>query len=483
MLSKIIAFLTLNIIFCIKYPIFERIKQSRKGKKKIIDIGSSETYVDYIKTSNHVLAYFVSDWCDECEQFLSVLEEASKYKILNKKWVFLKIDCSRNSHVCQYLGVEQYPNSEIYVNNELVYVELPSDLTPLLQLLYKLSTSPLVKIRTKEEFFKKYGYYSPIVEIEKIQEDAKLDIIDEKNEKKNESEKKDDQKDEKEEKKEYKDDRIEKDEIILEKIDYNDDNEEKEDEDFYTCIKRIAKTDFIKTFYFGVMETKDYKEKIVFDNDNYPVTYLWDGICQNAIDFLNANKYSLLSEVDKYLLKDLEEDSKTLLTLVTFPDNPKINYFINSMFKKMAYDNRKYLFGYANYTEDPNVFDNYAKFELNNTNEIQLVINNFLDRSHYLHKPVFNIENQTEKEILEELNILLLNISNLNFETGSRFQDVINYLGLNDMTISKQLIVLFVLIIICIGCVYFCGSPEDLDDDLYDYEEEVVDESGKNKNS
>ena len=446
MLSKIIFFFGIYFCFCRKYPIYDKIEQSKKSKnKKTIDLASYEDYVDYIKKYDNVIAYFHSDWCEECEQFLPILDEASTYKIINKKWKILKIDCAMNSHICMNLGVDQYPNSEIYVKKELVSVELPTDLVPLLELLYKLSTNPIVKIKSKEEFFKKYGYYSPIVEIEKnIEKEEKKEVKKTKNEEEEEEEK--------EEKKS---------------------DEEKEDEDLLGCITKIANTDFIQTFYFGLTETKDYKEKIVFDNDNFPITYLWDGICQNAIDFLNANKYPLLSQVDKYLLKELDEDPRILVTLVTFPDNKKINYFINSMLKKLAFDNRKYIFGYVNYTEDPEVFDNYFKIELNSTDEIQLVINDFEDRSYYLHKPVFNVENQTEKDIFDEMKILLLNITNLNFETGSRFQDFINYIGLNKMNTTKQIIVIVVLILICLGCVYFFGSPEDLDDDLYEYEEEV----------
>ena len=263
-------------------------------------------------------------------------------------------------------------------------------------------------------------------------------------------------------------------------------NEEKkegegQEEDFFECIKNSANTDFIQTFYFGLTETKDYKEKIVFDNENYPITYLWDGICQNAIDFLNANKYPLLVKVDKYFLKELEDEPRKLVTIVSFPQNTKINYFINSMFKQLSFDNRKYIFGYVNYTEDPDLYDNFTKIVLNNTNEMQLIINDFEDRSHYLHWPIFNFENQTEKEIYNELKIILKNITNLNFITGSRIQDFINFIGINKMDTTRQIIFIIVLIIICLGCVYFCGNPEDLDDEFYGYEE--VDTSGKEKNT
>ena len=418
-----------------------------------MDIESYETYLDYIKNHDYVVAFFHSDYCPECEEILPILDEASTYKILNKKWSFLKMDCARNSHVCMNNGVDQFPNAEIYRNHEIVDADLPHDLLPLLELLYKLSTEPLVEIKNKEEFFKNYTFYAPIVEVDKLPE---------KKEKK---------------KKQKKDDDDDDDEEVDKPVE-NNNNEEIDD--FYQCIKKAANEDFIKTFYFGVMETKDYKEKIVFDNENYPITYLWDGVCDNAINFLRENKYPLLSKVDKFYLKELEDESRLLVSIITFPQNEKINYLIFSLYKKLAYENRKHIFGYVDYEEEPDLFNNSFKIKLNNTNEIQFVINDFIDRSFYIHKPVFNIENQTEVEIIEEMKKILLNITNLKFETGSKFQDFINRLGINKMNNTQQVILIIVMIIFLVILVYFCGNPEDLDDDEY-YEYEETDTTANEK--
>ena len=443
----------ISSIICRHYPIYENIFTSKLGKVKAIDIESYETYTDYIKNHDYVVAYFHSDYCPECEEFLPILDEASRYKILNKKWVFLKMDCARNSHVCMNNGIDQFPNSEIYRNHEIVDADLPNDLVPLLELLYKLSTEPLIEIKTKEEFFKNYGYYSPIIEVDKLPE------------KKEKKVKKDNEDDDDEES------------DVPEQTDHSE-----ETDDFYQCIKKAANEDFIKTFYFGVMVTKDFKEKIVFDNENYPVTYLWDGICDNAINFLRENKYPLLNKVDKFYLKELEDESRLLITIVTFPQNEKINYLIFSLYKKLAFENSKHIFGYVDYVEDSDLFNNSFKLELNNTNEIQLIINDFIDRSYYIHKPVFNIENQTDAEIIDEMKKIILNITNLKFETGSKFQDFINRLGINKMNNTQQVILIIVMIIFLVILVYFCGNPEDLDDDEF-YEYEEVDNSGKEKSS
>ena len=454
-MSLIIFFLfsLFSSIISIHYPVYGNLFNSKRGKVKAIDIESYETYLDYIKNHEYVVAFFHSDYCPECEEILPILDEASTYKILNKKWSFLKMDCARNSHVCMNNGVDQFPNAEIYRNHEIVDAELPHDLLPLLELLYKLSTEPLIEIKSKEEFFKNYTYYAPIVEVDKLPE---------KKEKKKKQKKDDDDDDDEEGDKPVE----------------NTNNEEIDD--FYQCIKKAANEDFIKTFYFGVMETKDYKEKIVFDNENYPVTYLWDGVCDNAINFLRENKYPLLSKVDKFYLKELEDESRLLVTIVTFPQNEKINYLIFSLYKKLAFENRKHIFGYVDYVEEPDLFNNSFKIELNDTNEIQFIINDFIDRSYYIHKPVFNIENQTDVEIIEEMKKILLNITNLKFETGSKFQDFINRLGINKMNNTQQVILIIVMIIFLVILVYFCGNPEDLDDDEY-YEYEETDTTGNEK--
>ena len=452
----LIIFIIINTINSRHYPIYDKIQKSKRGKIRAIDIESYETYLDYIKNHEYVVAYFHSDYCPECEEFLPILDEASTYKILNKKWVFLKLDCARNSHVCMNNGIDQFPNSEIYRNSEIVDAELPNDVIALLELLYKLSDDPIVHVKNKEDFFKNYGYYSPIVEVDKLPEektkgsDGKISG-------------KDDDEDDKDEKDEPSD-------------------TSEETDDFYNCIKKIANEDFLKTFYFGVMETKDYKEKIVFDNDGYPVQYLWDGICQNAIDFLKENKYPLIYKVDKFYLKELDDDPRLLFTLVTFPENEKIKDLIFSSYTKLASKYKKYAFGYVDFNEDQEVFNDTIKIQLNNTDEIQFIINDFEDRSHYVHKPVFDIENQTDVEIIAEIEKLILNVTNLKFETGSKIQDFINKLGLNKMNSTQQVILIIVMIIFLVILVYFCGNPEDLEYDEY-YEYEEVDTSGKEKNS
>ena len=368
MWTKIIFSFLICFVSCFRYPIYEEIRLSKMNKKpKTIIVTQYDDYLNFIKKYNFVFSYFYSEFCDECDEFLPILEESSKYKIINRNWVLIKIDCSQVNDVCQYLGIEQFPYYELYRKKEQVeLMELPNELTPFLELLFKLCTESIVQIRSKEEFFEKYSFYAPIVEIEKPKADNKTVV--------KKIKKEDDNEDEDEEQIEIK-------------------NNENEQENFMECIKKVANKEFLQTYYFGITETKDNKEKIVFDNGNYPTVYLWDGVCQNAIKFLNANKYPLLYNVDKYYIKDLNEDeeSRVLVTLMTFPNNPKITNFISNDFKKLANENKEYLFGYVDYEIDKDVFNNSIKFYLNDTNEIQLIIYDFLYKSYYVHNEVFKI--------------------------------------------------------------------------------------------
>jgi hypothetical protein len=57
-MSKIVLLLLIKLIFCRYYPIYNEISKSKKGKPKLRDIESSQTYSDYVKNSDNVVAYF-----------------------------------------------------------------------------------------------------------------------------------------------------------------------------------------------------------------------------------------------------------------------------------------------------------------------------------------------------------------------------------------------------------------------------------------
>ena len=353
---------------------------------------------------------FHVDWCGYCQKFLPILDKASSYKILNKSWLFLKIDCSKYQSICTFLNIQRYPTIQIYRQKELLSIEPPRDLKPLVQLLYKLSSNPIIKINDKNitEFFKNYGNFSPIIETS---------------------------------------------------LNYKND-----ESDFFDCINNLANKEFMQTFYFGVLESSDNNEKIVFNNDELNISYIWDGKCQNAFNFLYGNKYPLISKIDNYFLKELSEDSKILIFLITFPQNIKISNFIFSFFKKLSYECRQYVFGYADYNEDKSI-GNFFKIKLKNSNEIKLIIYDFNKRMHYIHNETFN-----------EIKNIIKNINNLKYTTGSIIKDWISKLGLEKMSSGKKIFVVGMIIFIVLGIIFLWTYFSDNNEFLNSFEEEDEDE-------
>ena len=425
--------LFINYILCSFFLNNEKIEELDRGDIKSININTVEDYLNYIKNYNYIISLFHVDWCGHCQEFLPVLDKASSYKILNKNWVFLKINCSKYPHICSYLGVQRYPTIRIYKKNELLYIEPPRDLVPLIKLLLKLSSNPLIKIESKEEFIKKCGEFCPIIEV----------------------------------------------------LPKNKENEK--ESEFYECIKNLANKELIQTFYFGIIESKDNIEKIIFNYSISNISYIWDGNCQNAYSFLYDNKYPLLSKINSYFLKEIAEDPRILIFLITFLQNKRINNFIFSSFQKLSFENRKYIFGYADYSEDKDL-SKFFNLKLNNTNEIKIIIYDFNERMYYIHNETYNIEINNEKVIYNNIENLIKNINNLKYTTGSKIKDWIGKIGFEKMSTNKQIIVVGLLVFFLLGIIFICSffsgcNESDLDEDDEDENEleEDLDNDKKNK--
>jgi len=147
---QIFFIIIIKIIFCFKFPLNEKIEESEQGNIKSINIESTEEYLNYVKSYDYIISLFHVDWCGHCQQFLPVLDKASSYKILNKKWIFLKIDCSKYPNICTNIGIERYPTIKLYKKKELLHIETPRELVPLLELLNKLSGSSIIKVNSKK---------------------------------------------------------------------------------------------------------------------------------------------------------------------------------------------------------------------------------------------------------------------------------------------------------------------------------------------
>ena len=417
----------ITYLLCYNYPINEKIVESERGDIKSINIDSTEDYINYIKTYNNIISLFHVDWCGHCQEFLPVLDKASSYKIVNKNWIFLKISCTKYPHICSFLGIHRYPTIKIYRQKEPLHIQPPRDLAPLLAILQKLSSNPIINIKSKEDFIEKYGDFSPIIE-------------------------------------------------ILTKSE-----EKKEENDFFECIKQLANNDFVETFYFGVIESKDNIEKIVFNYNISNISYIWDGNCTNASNFLYDNKYPLLSKINEYFLKEIADDPHILIFLITFPQNKKINDFIFTFFQKMSFENRKYVFGYADFLEDKDI-SKFFKLKLNNTNEIKLIIYDFNERMYYIHNITYNIILNNEKEIINDFEKILKNINNLKYTSGSIIRDWVSKIGFDKMSANKQVIVVGIIVFLLLGIIFLCFHFSNPPESDFDEEDDELEENSENNN-
>ena len=318
------------------------IQLSKISQIKSMDIKSYEEYVNYLKNRDFIISLFHVFWCGHCKQFKPIFDKASSYDILNKKWLFLKIDCSAYSYICNILNVQFYPTIKIYKGKKILYKDPPRELKPLLHFLYKISDNPLIPINSKNNFFEKYGEYSPLIE-------------------------------------------------------YNKNNNESE---FMKCIHNLSNNEFLEDFYFGIYKSKNNKEKIIFDYNSInssDIVYEWNGNCTMAFNFLFLNKYPLMTEINQNFLEEISNDFRTIIFVVTFMTNKIINNFVFTSLKNLSYKKRKYIFGFADYNSDIYI-SKFFNFNLNNNNEMKLIIYDFNKRVYYIHDKLFNFEKQNEKD-------------------------------------------------------------------------------------
>ena len=415
----IIYIFNISYIITKKFPIInEKIKESKIEEPKSINIKSYEEYINYIKNNNNIISLFHVNWCGHCRHLLPIIDKASSYEIINKKWFFLKIDCSIYSYICSILNINRYPYTIIYKDKKILYKEIPRELNPLLQFLYKILDSPLIQINSDEKnFLEKYGDISPIIE-------------------------------------------------------YNNKNSE-----FFICIKNLSENEFLEDFYFGIRESKNNKAKIIFNynnNMNLPnKIFEWGNNCTNVFYFLNENKYPLLNEINSDFLKDISYELKTIIFVITFMENILINNFVFSEMKNLSYNNRKFIFGYADYTKDKYI-SQFFNINLDNFNQMKLIIYDFKKRMYYIHNNTFNFRIQNKNDIYNEIQNLIKNINKLKFTSGSKIKDLFSFINLEEMSPQKQMIVCGIFVLILLGIIYlmFHFSGSNNNNNINDEEDE-----------
>ncbi len=374
---------------------------------------------------------------------------ASSYSKVSD-WNFLSVNCTRKQLICKFYNITKLPTIKTYIYNrtELPY-EAPYELVPLLEYLIKLSTPPLIEIVENStnyeinttnyqisnvsnfsnyvnisEFYKKFGFFSPIVQ-------------------------------------------------------YNPDKN-----DFFNCINNLANNKYRTSFYFGMKKIKNLdQEKIIIDNDGAPFNHTWDGNCTNIDLFLDKHLFPLVTIItENIFFYNLNKRKKLLVMLFGYLINNKTNNFINNEYKLLAHKNNKLIFCFLNYTNTSEI-NRYFSVKLYTNSELKLVIFDFSKSKYYVHPIIYDVNYNNPQEIFNDFDNVLSNLSEIQFTTGYLFKDLLIKLGFNEFTTSLCLGIVLTLILLTIiisfACISFCNKfcPSEIEDN------EKIGESLKENNN
>ena len=445
-----ILFICLNlirIIISIKYP-FNQDLDNSTGNQELIEIETRSIYVNYTKY-NKTISIFHTNFCRYCYYLIEMFKWASSYSKVSD-WNFLSVNCTRKQLICKFYNITKLPTIKTYIYNrtELPY-EAPYELVPLLEYLIKLSTPPLIEIVENStnyeinttnyqisnvsnfsnyvnisEFYKNFGFFSPIVQ-------------------------------------------------------YNPDKN-----DFFNCINNLANNKYRTSFYFGMKKIKNLdQEKIIIDNDGAPFNYTWDGNCTNIDLFLDKHLFPLVTIItENIFFYNLNKRKKLLVMLFGYLINNKTNNFINNEYKLLAHKNNKLIFCFLNYTNTSEI-NRYFSVKLYTNSELKLVIFDFSKSKYYVHPIIYDVNYNNPQEIFNDFDNVLSNLSEIQFTTGYLFKDLLIKLGFNEFTTSLCLGIVLTLILLTIiisfACISFCNKfcPSEIEDN------EKIGESLKENNN
>ena len=413
-----------QIIYAKKYPIYNNISNSEIGSIKTILIKSKENYLDYVLQRNYVISLTEFSIYEKEPKIISLFDKLSSYKIL-KDWNFLRIQCYEKNPLCDLLSIDiinkKIPSIKIYVKSQEIKtskIMLEFDISDFIELLLKLSSNPLIEIKNNDinNFYKNYGTFSPLV---------------------------------------Y----------------YNPKNTE-----FISCINLLSKKKYFKNFYFGlnainttnISKPDAKKENIIFNFDNMPISLTWDRDCDDVDNFLEQNKYPLLTKINmnKEFINEIIVDEKILVLLIAYTSTyDKTVQFINNEYKKLAYTYRELAFGYYFYDEfdGNNYIMNKTNFKLHSkeNNSMKILLFNCSDDSFYIYPIAFNINSTNADKIFNSMNNIISSYHDLPFHHGNIFEYIwkktIIYKFFKD---KKKVVALFFTIIFFIaGIIYlFCSG-------------------------
>ena len=74
---------------------------------------TKDTFDDFIKSHDLVLAEFFAPWCGHCKALAPKYEEAAT-ELKAKNIPLVKVDCTEEEEVCKNYGVEGYPTIKVF---------------------------------------------------------------------------------------------------------------------------------------------------------------------------------------------------------------------------------------------------------------------------------------------------------------------------------------------------------------------------------
>ena len=429
----------IRIVLSLRYPINKNLDNST-GTQELIEIETRSIYVNYTKF-NKAISIFHTNYCRYCFYLIEIFKWASSYSNVSD-WKFLSVNCTRKQLICKFYNITKLPTikTHIYNRSELPY-EAPYELIPLLEYLIKLSNSPMIEIIENSninnisnltnftnisEFYKNFGYFSPLIE--------------------------------------YKHNKSE----------------------FYNCITDLANNKYRTIFYFGMKRIQSsMEEKIIIDNDGAPFTYIWEGNCTNVDTFLDKHIFPLVTIIDENVFfYKLNKRKKIVVMLFGYITNIDTKNFINNEYKLLAYQNNKLIFCFLNYRNTSEI-NRYFEVKLYANSELKLIIFDFSKSKYYIHPIVYDVNYNKPEEIFSDFNTILKNLSEIYFTTGYFFKDLLIRLGYEEFTTSLSITIIFIIILITIlvsfGCTMFCNKfcPSEIEDNE-NYEQNNEDKNIKN---
>ena len=409
---QILIFINIfELIISLRYPINKDLDNTT-GQINLIEIETRKSYLNYTK-EDKVISLFYSNFCKYCNYLYDIFKWGSTYNNVSD-WKFLWVNCTKKQLLCNNFNISRFPTIKTYINKTELPYQAPLELIPLLEYLIKLSTPSTIEINstTLSTFYTDYGYFSPVVEYKTI------------------------------------------------------------NNSFYKCVNNLGENKFKTNFYFGMkmIVNNSIEEKIIIDNKGAPFIHIWNNNCTNVEQFLEEHIFPLITNVNEAtFFYELNKSKKLLIMLFGFLSNNKTNNFVENNYKHLAHKKNKYIFSFLNYTNTKKL-NSYFNIKLYSDSELALIIFDFNKTKYYTHDIIYDLNYNSPEEIINDFDIIISNLSNINFITGYFFKDLLEKFGIHKITNKITLILIFVIlsftVLISISCTLFCKKfcPSEIEE-------------------